>query len=118
MRYHHKSEKTLVTAHGHVYKCNHPLYSACTLYKDGDKGLAVIQKRFNEQLKVYWYGPIDSELVDSIFSREGFSEYFHRMAGDCTDGVYPTVTVRQIMWALRMKPLKKAWWESQELHSL
>ena len=28
------------------------------------------------------------------------------------DGLYPTVTVRKLMWALRMKPLKKERWET------
>ena len=29
-----------------------------------------------------------------------------------TDGLYPTVTVRQIMWALKMKPIQKERWET------
>lgn len=117
MRYFYEPEET-VRRSNRTYKCDHPLYSACTLYKDGDKGLAVVQQRFNEQLKVFWWGPIDPWLVDAIFSREEFSEYFLKKSGDCTDGLYPTVTVRQIMWALRMKPLKKTWWESQDLHGI
>nr|DAP49012.1 MAG TPA: hypothetical protein [Caudoviricetes sp.] len=27
-------------------------------------------------------------------------------------GLYPTVTVRQIMWALKMKPIQKERWET------
>ena len=33
-------------------------------------------------------------------------------AGTGTDGLYPTVTIRQIMWALKMKPLPKQPWET------
>jgi hypothetical protein len=28
------------------------------------------------------------------------------------DGLYPTVTVRQIMWSLKMKPIPKEKWET------
>ena len=28
------------------------------------------------------------------------------------NGFYPTVTVRQLMWAIRMKPMKKERWET------
>lgn len=34
------------------------------------------------------------------------------VAGTCTDGLWPTVTIRQIMWALKMKPLQKQRWET------
>ena len=46
------------------------------------------------------------------YSNEHFQEYFHKKAGAPKDDIYPTVTVRQIMWALRMKPLKKEKWET------
>ena len=29
-----------------------------------------------------------------------------------TDGLYPTVTIRQIMWALKIKPIPKERWET------
>lgn len=32
--------------------------------------------------------------------------------GEGTDGVYPTVTIRQIMWELKMKPIPKERWET------
>jgi hypothetical protein len=41
-----------------------------------------------------------------------FKEFFDKRSSDCTDGMYPTVTVRQIMWALKMKPLRKERWET------
>ena len=39
-------------------------------------------------------------------------EFFNERAGACTDGLYPTVTVRQIMWALKMKPIPRERWET------
>ena len=43
----------------------------------------------------------------------GFKDYFLEHAEhENAHKLYPTVTVRQIMWALRMKPLKREWWEN------
>jgi hypothetical protein len=41
-----------------------------------------------------------------------FKEFFDNRAGVATDGLYPTVTVRQIIWALKMKPLPRERWET------
>ncbi|MBO7449776.1 MAG: hypothetical protein J6U54_05345 [Clostridiales bacterium] len=99
---------------GKVYECNHPMYNKCTLYLEGDVGLAVIQQRFNELLKMTWWGPIDPGLVDDIYYHPDFSKYFLEFAA-CKDenGLYPTVQVRKLMWALRMKPLKRQFWETK-----
>lgn len=37
--------------YGERYICNHPVYDRCTLFKIGDRGLAVIQQRFNAEIK-------------------------------------------------------------------
>ena len=97
---------------------DHPLYSSCSLYTEKGKGLAVVQRRFNPKMKVFFWSYVDPGLVDDIFSHGKFGEYFAKKCGECTDGLYPTVTVRQIMWALKMKPLRKEWWESQLSHLL
>ena len=55
MRYHYKKPKNYRSNYGSVYICNHPVYSRCTLYKIGNKGLAVIQQRYNVRTKsTYW----------------------------------------------------------------
>ena len=41
-----------------------------------------------------------------------FKKYFDDRAGECTDGIYPTVTIRQMMWALKMKPIQRQRWET------
>lgn len=111
MRYHYESTLKMAT-HGQVYECDHELYNKCTLYYDDGIGLAVIQQRFNPDLKMMWWGPIDIGLVDDIYDSPGFKEYFKKYAA-CKDenGIYPTIKVRKLMWALRMKPLKKQHWE-------
>ena len=112
MRYHYEKPKICLSVYGEVYICNHPVYSRCTLYRDGKKGLAVIQQRFDEIGKFTWWSDIDPWLTDCLYLNQGFQEYFKQRAGVCENGLYPTVTIRQIMWALKMKPLKKERWET------
>ncbi len=112
MRYHYKKPPIYVAIYGNLYECNHPVYNRCTLFRIGEKGLAVIQQRFSLEAKATYWSEIDPWLANDIYLHSGFREYFDRRAGTCTDGLYPTVTVRQIMWALKMKPLKKERWET------
>ena len=102
---------------GKEYRCDLPVYRVSTLNIDGDKGLCVIQQRYNEETKATYWGPIDPWLTDKIYLRNGFKEYFdaHAKKKD-SHGYFPTVTVRQLMWALRMKPLKKERWETSFDH--
>ena len=112
MRYHHEIPKHYSSIYGEVYICNHPVYSRCTLFKINNKGLAIIQQRYNEQTKHTWWADIDPWLTDAIYLHERFKEFFDERSGECTDGLYPTVTIRQIMWALKIKPLKRSQWET------
>ena len=34
-------------------------------------------------------------------------EFFNERSGKCIDRLYPTVTIRQIMWALTLKPIPR-----------
>lgn len=112
MRYHYDKPKIYSSMYGRMYICNHPVYRRCTLYEIGNKGLAVIQQRFDTSTKHTWWGEIDLWITDAIYLHPDFKEYFDKRAKECTDGLYPTVTVRQIMWALKMKPLNKERWET------
>ena len=47
MRYHYEIPTICVPVYGESYICDHPVYSKCTLYKIGNKGLAVIQQRYS-----------------------------------------------------------------------
>ena len=111
-------EKPANTKQNTLYfkKVDHPLYNSCRLYKMNDTdGLAIVQLRFNSKMKVFWYDAPDSWIMDKIVKQPGFADYVFDNAADDSDGIFPTVTVRQVMYALKMKPLKKEWWESQEL---
>lgn len=98
--------------YGEIYICDHPVYDRCTLFKIKNTGLAVIQQRFDEKTKSTYWTEIDPGLSDMLYLSPGFIEYYKKRAGRSVQGIYPTVTIRQIMWALRLKPLKKERWET------
>lgn len=112
MRYYYEKPSIYLSKYGTTYICCHPVYDTCTLFQINDKGLAVIQQRFNTETKTTWWGEIDPWLTDHLYLHPKFTEYFEERAGECTDGLYPTVTIRQIMWAFKMKPLPKERWET------
>ena len=113
MRYYTEPSEEWTRYYGVTYRCNHPVYRTCTLYAEHGKGLCVIQQRFNEKSRATFWGPIDPWLTDRIYMHEGFREYFLEHAKQKNqNGFYPTVTVRQLMWAIRMKPMKKERWET------
>lgn len=112
MRYHYEKPSIYLSMYGVTYSCNHPVYDRCTLFQIHKRGLAVIQQRFNPDTKTTWWGEIDPWLTDMLYLHPKFKEYFEDRAGEGTDGLYPTVTIRQIMWALKMKPIKRERWET------
>lgn len=112
MRYHFEKPEIFLSVYGKCYICDHPIYNSCTLFKIENRGLAVIQQRYDADSKSTWWSEIDPWLTDTIYLHPKFLAYFENRAGICTDGVYPTVTIRQIMWALKLKPLPKERWET------
>lgn len=117
MRYHYEKPAIVAQMYGKRYLCDHPVYNDCSLFTIGDKGLAVIQQRYNPKTKHCWWGEIDPWLGNDLYLHENFLEYFHKKAGKPKNGLYPTVTIRQIMWGLKMKPLKREPWETAFDHS-
>lgn len=111
MRYHY-GNFSRTSMYGHTYECDHEIYNRCTLYLIGNKGLSVIQQRFDAENKSTYWSSIDSNLTDAIYLHENFKPFFDERSSEPIDGIYPTVTLRQIMWALRMKPLKRERWET------
>ena len=94
------------------YHCNRPVYDRCTLYKIHNKGLAIIQQRYNPKTKSTRWSEIDSWLTDMLYLHPQFKKYFDKRAETAIDGLYPTVTIRQIMWALKIKPIPRERWET------
>ena len=112
MRYHYEKPKLYSSVYGKYYSCDHPVYDSCTLYLIKDRGLAVIQQRFDSETKSTWWGEVDPWLTDQLYLHPKFKVFFDERAGTSTDGLYPTVTIRQIMWALKLKPIKRERWET------
>ena len=112
MRYHHEKPKEYSSIYGEVYRCNHPVYDSCTLFKIGNKGLAVIQQRYDVYNKSTIWTDIDPWLTDSLYLHENFKKFFDERSGECVNGLYPTVSIRQMMWGLKMKPIKRERWET------
>lgn len=112
MRYHYNKPPIYLSIYGKLHICEHPVYDRCTLFEIDDRGLAVIQQRFDSESKSTWWGELDPWLTDDIYLHPRFKEFFDERSGPSTDGLYPTVTVRQIMWALKMKPIPRERWET------
>lgn len=117
MRYYYEKPEIYLSMYGERYICDHPVYDACTLFLIEKKGLAVIQQRYDAGAKCTYWTEIDPCLTDALYLHPRFREYFTAKAKESTDGLYPTVTIRQIMWALKMKPLPKQSWETVFDHS-
>lgn len=112
MRYHYKKPEIYMKMFGERYICEHPIYDSCTLFKIDNKGLAVIQQRFDRDTKSTWWSDVDPWLANDLYLNPRFPDFFEERAGECVEGLYPTVSVRQIMWALKMKPIKRERWET------
>lgn len=112
MRHHYEKPALYLSLYGSTYVCSHPVYTRCTLYLIDGRGLAIIQQRFDPDSKTTWWSEIDPWLTDALYLHPKFKEYFEERSEECKDGLYPTVTIRQIMWALKMKPIKRERWET------
>lgn len=112
MRYHYEKPKIYSSMYGKTHFCNHPVYDKCTLFKIKEKGLAIIQQRFISKNKATYWSELDPWLIDQLYLHPDFKKFFDDRAKECTDGLYPTVTVRQIMWALKIKPIPRERWET------
>lgn len=112
MRYHYEKPTIYRSIYWNTYECDHPVYSKRTLYLSGKRGLAVIQQRYDPKTKTTWWGEIDPWLTDVLYLHEGFKNYFNEHSGECIDSLYPTVTIRQIMWTLKLKPILREQWET------
>ncbi len=112
MRYHYEKPAIYLSMYGKLYICEHPVYSRCTLFRIENKGLAVIQQRYDAETKCTWWGEVDPWLTDNLYLHPQFKEYFDNRSDECINDLYPTVTIRQIMWALKMKPIKRERWET------
>ena len=102
MKYFYEKPKIYQDFYGHKIKMNHPIYQYGTLFEQDGKGMIFVQKRFRKKC-CYW-DAIDPWLANDIY----FPSYFAEKSREIN---FPIVSVRTVMWALRMKPLPKEFWE-------
>ena len=67
MGHHYEKPSMYSSLYGFTYECDHPIYDRCTLYLIDDKGLAIIQQRFNKNTKNTWWGEIDPWLTGVLY---------------------------------------------------
>lgn len=114
MKY-YKKPKTWNPTYSFTYcRDDSPVYNFCTLFMMDGKGLCVIQQRYDSETKHTWWHTIDPWLANDIYLNENFKAYFAEKATSLNEPRnLPTVTVRQIMRALHMPPLRKEPWETR-----
>ena len=113
MKYYQKP-KLWTETYGITYFRCCDIYNYCTLYIINGKGLCVIQQRFNSTTKHTWWDSIDPWLANDIYMNKNFQTYFNEHATPISEPLkLPTFTVRQVMRALHMPPLKKEPWETR-----
>ena len=83
MRYHYKKPDIYLSMYGKLYICNHPVYDRCTLFTIGEKGLAVIQQRFNPDTKTTYWTEVDSWLTDSLYLQNFLMNEQESVGMDC-----------------------------------
>lgn len=112
MRYHYEKPEIYSSIYGRTYECDHPVYDKCTLFEINKKGLAVIQQRYDPDTKSTYWTEIDPWLTDDLYLHNKFEDVFNERAGEHQNGIYPTISIRQLMWGLKMKPMARERWET------
>lgn len=69
MRYHFDKPEIYLTLYGERYICEHPVYNSCTLYRIEERGLAVIQQRFDSETKSTWWSEVDPWITDALYEK-------------------------------------------------
>ena len=63
--------------------------------------MAVIQQRYYQETKHIYWAEIESWLTDTIYLHPKFKSYFDERSAESENGLYPTVTIRQVMWGIK-----------------
>lgn len=67
MRYHYEKPPIYLSMYGQRYCCDHPVYNHCTLFLVGERGLAVIQQRYDPETKHTFWAEVDEWLTDPLY---------------------------------------------------
>ena len=103
----------------YMYRCMEKLTNAIiqfTINALCSKWVRKVLQLFSSDMipstKTTWWTEIDPWLTDSLYLHERFLDFFDDRSGEPENGLYPTVTVRQMMWGMKMKPIKRERWET------
>ncbi len=75
MRYHYEKPNIYLSMYGKVYFVTIQSIICCTLFQIGEKGLAVIQQRFDEKTKEYLVGETWTRIADDLYLHPRFKEF-------------------------------------------
>ena len=106
MKYYYQKPEVTTPLYGETVILEHPVYKIGTQFIQNGRGLIITQKRFTA--KYFYWDAIDPWLANDIYLHPKFPEFFREHA---TESDYPIFQLRKVMWALRMKPLPKEFWE-------
>lgn len=99
-----------------VLDVDYPVCNRCDILYDPEAkvGLAVIQQRWNGRLKHTWWENVDRSIMDYIQYSPLLEDVFYQKAEEADEfGRFPVIEVRKLMWALKMKPMPKQFWETR-----
>ena len=108
MKYHYEPPDISIPVYGEPIGLEHPVYKCGTLFRDGERGLVVVQKVFNQATRDCYWSCVDPAIANDIYLSPYFPKFFQTFSKTSDYNIYQ---LRQIMWSLRMKPLKKEYWE-------
>ena len=108
MKYYYQKPDICVRVFGQPISLDHPIYRGGTLYFENGIGLIVTQKKFDKERRECYWDAVDTWIANDIYTTSKFPEFFKSHA---TREDPPIFELRKLMWALRMKPLKKEDWE-------
>ena len=109
MKYYYEEPEVKIPVYGEtIHLSDHPAYSFGTLFRDGDRGIVVVQLKFLPAHKIARWAEVEPEIANDIYLSPNFKRFFELFAREAP---YPIFQLRSIMWQLRMKPLKKEEWE-------
>lgn len=112
MKFHYEQPEIIECIYGETFSLRdrHPVYTAGTLFKSDGRGIVVVQQHFmnvTDGGKYCYWGAVDPDIANRIYLSPNFKDFFEKHAAK----PYRIFQLRKLMWALRMKPLKRAIWE-------
>lgn len=108
MKYYYEKPEFSTRLYGKVVHLDHPVYRAGTFYEERGLGLIAVQQKFDEENRFCYWTAIDPDIANDIYLSPRFPVFF---AEHATPNNYPIFQLRKLMWALRIKPLPREYWE-------